>query len=103
MQDRFLSAVGLAKRSGKAVFGTEMVRDSAKAKKACLIILASDISDGTRKEILDTAVFYETEYIISCYTMAQLSSAMGLLRNVSSLAVTDKNIAILIKNSITKM
>ena len=103
MQDRFLSAIGLAKCSGKAVCGTEMVRDSVKRKKAHLIVLASDVSDGTRKEILDTAVFYEAEYIISCYTMAQLSSAMGLLRNVSSLAVTDKNIAILIKNSITKM
>ena len=103
MQDKFLMAVGLAKRAGHAVFGTEQVRDSAKAGKAKLIIVASDVSENTRKEITDTAAFYKTECIISCYTMAQLSSAAGMLRSTSSVAVTDENMTVLIKNSITKM
>ena len=104
MQDKFLMAIGLAKRSGHAVFGTEQVRDSAKAGKARLIIVASDVSDNTKKEITDTASFYETECILSCYTMAQLSSAAGLLRSTSSVAITDENITVLVKNSInTKM
>lgn len=104
MQDKFLMAVGLAKRSGNAVFGTEQVRNSAKAGKAKLIIVASDVSDNTRKEISDTAAFYKTECIMSCYTMAQISNAAGLMRNTSSIAVTDGNMTVLFKNSInTKM
>ena len=104
MQDKFLSAVGLARRAGHAVFGTELVRSSAKAGKAKIIIVASDVSENTKKEITDTAAFYKTECIISCYTMAQLSTAAGLMRNTSSVAITDENMTVLIKKSInTKM
>ena len=103
MQDKFLSALGLAKRAGGAVFGTEEVRNAAKHGKAKLIIIASDSSDNTKKEISDTARFYETEYIISRYTMAELSDAAGLLRNTSSAALTDENLTVLVKNAITKM
>ena len=104
MQDKFLMALGLAKRAGYLVLGTEQVRDSAKCGKAKLIIIASDVSENTRKEITDTANFYKTEYITPCYTMAQLSVAVGVLRSVSSVAVTDGNMTVLVKNSInTKM
>ena len=99
MQDKFLSAIGLAKRAGAAVFGTEMVRNSAKSSKAKLIIVASDVSENTRKEIADTATYYKTECIFSHYTMAELSKAAGLLRNTSSVAITDLNMTVLIKNS----
>ncbi len=100
MQDKFLSAIGLAKRAGGAVFGTEMVRDCAKSGKAKLIIVASDVSKNTLKEITDTAAFYNTECIISHYTMAEISSAAGLLRNTSSIALKDENLTVLVKNSL---
>lgn len=104
MQDKLLLAIGLAKRAGQAVFGTEMVRTSAKSGKAKLIIIASDVSENTRKEISDTASFYKTECFASPYTMSELSAAAGLLRSTSSVAITDQNLAVLVKNSInTKM
>ena len=104
MQDKFLSAIGLARRAGAAALGTEQVRDSAKSGKAKLIIVASDVSENTKKEITDTATFYKTEYIISHYTMAELSSAVGLMRSTSSVAILDSNLTVLIKNSLnTKM
>jgi len=104
MHDKFLSAIGLARRARAAVFGTEPVRDSAKKGLAKLIIVASDVSDNTRKEITDTAAFYKTECILSHYTMAEISSAAGILRSTSSLAVTDENMTVLVKNSLnTKM
>ena len=103
MQDKFLSALGLAKRSGKAVFGTEQVRDCAKSGKAKFIIVASDVSENTKKEISDTAAYYKTECIISHYTMKEMSDAVGLMRNISSMALTDDNITILVKSANTKM
>lgn len=100
MQDKFLSAIGLAKRAGGAVFGTEMVRSSAKKGLAKLIIVAKDVSKSTLKEITDTATFYNTEFIISNYTMTELSSASGLLRSTSSVALLDENLTVLVKNSL---
>ena len=100
MQDKFLSAIGLAKRAGGAVFGTEMVRNSAKKGLAKLIIVAKDVSKSTLKEITDTATFYNTEFIISNYTMTELSSASGLLRSTSSVALLDENLTVLVKNSL---
>ena len=99
MQDKFLSAIGLARRAGAIAMGTAEVRDSAKKGKAKLIIVASDVSENTKKEITDTATFYQVEYIISHYTMAELSNAVGLMRSTSSVAVTDSNLTLLIKNS----
>lgn len=104
MQDKFLSAIGLARRAGALALGTEQVRDSAKKGLAKIIIVASDVSENTKKEITDTALFYKTDCIISHYTMAELSTAVGLMRSTSSVAVTDENMTVLIKNSLnTKM
>lgn len=103
MQDKFLLSLGLAKRAGQAVFGTEQVRDCAKSGKAKLIIVASDVSENTKKEILDTATYYKTECIISHCTMKELSDAVGLMRNISSIALLDRNITILVKSANTKM
>lgn len=103
MQDKFLSALGLAKRAGGAIFGTDMVRDSAKRGRAKLIIIASDASENTKKEITDTAAFYNTECIISHYTMAELSQAGGLMRQSSSVAIADENLTVLVKNSLKPM
>ena len=99
MQDKFLSAIGLARRAGAIALGTAEVRDSMKNGKAKLVIVASDVSENTKKEITDTAAFYKKEYIISHYTMAELSNAVGLMRNTSSVAITDSNLTVLIKNS----
>ncbi len=104
MQDKALMAIGLAKRAGQAVFGTELVRSCAKSGKAKLIIIAADASENTKKEISDTAEFYKVRYTVSSYTMAQLSGAAGLMRNSSSVAITDENLTVLIKNTMnTKM
>ena len=100
MQDKFLMAIGLAKRSGHAVFGTEQVRDSAKAGKARLIIVASDVSDNTRKEILDSCAFYKVEAVCVEETMSQLSSALGKLHSVACAALTDIGFKTLVKNSL---
>ena len=58
MQDKFLSAIGLARRAGAIALGTAEVRDSMKNGKAKLVIVASDVSENTKKEITDTAAFY---------------------------------------------
>ena len=100
MQNKFLSAIGLAKRAGKVVKGTDSVRDQMKKKRAVLTVIASDVSDNTKKEILDTSEYYGGETILVPYTMAELSHALGKDSLTACAAITDISFKTLIKNSL---
>ena len=51
--DRILSNLGLAKRSGKIVSGTEMVIEGLRNNTVYLVFLASDTEKNTTKRISD--------------------------------------------------
>jgi ribosomal protein L7Ae-like RNA K-turn-binding protein len=46
-----LRLLGLAARAGALVYGTDLVRRAAKARRVHLAIVASDISDNTREKL----------------------------------------------------
>jgi len=46
-----LRLLGLAARAGALVYGTDLVRRAARAKKIRVAIVASDISDNTREKL----------------------------------------------------
>ena len=100
MQSKFLSAIGLAKRAGKVVTGTDAVRDTMKKKRAETVVVASDVSDNTRKEIFDTAEYYGCEAFLVPYTMSELSHALGKISLTACAAITDISFKTLIKNSL---
>ena len=50
-QDKVLTLLGFCRKAGKLTVGTEKVTELAKSKKNCLIMLASDISEKTEKEL----------------------------------------------------
>ncbi len=97
MNDKFLSALGLSKKAGKAILGTELVRDALRRGKPKLVIIACDVSDATYKRLSGCAEYYGTEYIKVPYGMSSLSAACGLKKSVSAAAVTDVNFVKLIK------
>ena len=45
--------IGLARRAGAVTYGTEGTADSIKKRKACLVVIANDISERTKKDILN--------------------------------------------------
>lgn len=100
MQDKAKLALGLARKAGALETGTEPCREAARRKRACLILSASDISDNTKKRLKDCGEHYGVEYIDSSMTMDELSSAIGIKRLASAVAVTDKGLANLIKKAI---
>lgn len=99
-QDRVLSALGLAKRAGKTITGTEQVQDAVRANKACLVIAARDISENSRKKITNTCTHYSAE-LAEYATMELISAALGQKKLVSSVAITDNNFKILIKKQLS--
>lgn len=98
--DRVLSALGLAKRAGKIISGTEQVQDAVRAKKALIVIAARDISENSRKKITNTCTYYETE-LVEYATMELISAALGQKKLISSVAITDDNFRILIKKQLS--
>lgn len=100
MQNKFLSALGLARRAGKAVCGTDAVKDSVRKKRALLIVLACDVSQNTKKQINDTASYYGTQLLEVPYTMSELSDALGKLYSVACVAITDIGLKTLVINSL---
>lgn len=74
-----LNTLGLCKRAGKLITGFDpVVEELAKAKsKAAGIMLASDISAKTRKEILFQAEKYNVKTAELNATMDEVGSVIG--------------------------
>lgn len=89
MNDKFLLNLGLAHRAGKLRMGTENVRDSIKKCCAVQVFIARDVSENTKKEISDSANYYNTPCEVIPYTMNELSVCLGKDSLVSAVSLTD--------------
>ena len=56
-QDKILTLLGFCKKAGKLVAGTEKVTELIKKGVTCLVMLSSDISPKTEKELKSYAGF----------------------------------------------
>ncbi len=83
--------IGLARRAGRVVIGGDGVLSAVRSKKACLVILARDASDGTVKRITAKCESFGVP-IIKCGTKQSLGSITGR-GEAASIAVTDINFA----------
>ncbi len=74
--DKALGMLGLAKRAGKVVTGEFLCDKAIKNGQSRLIIIASDISDRSRKAVCDACRFYGVEYIEHA-TASELGNITG--------------------------
>ena len=58
MTDKALSMIGLATKAGKIASGEFAVESAVRKGKACLVIIASDASDNTKKSFNDMGAYY---------------------------------------------
>lgn len=90
-KDRILSLLGLATKSGKIVSGEFMVEKVVKANGAALVIVATDASDGSRKNYTDMCKFYHVP-IYFYATKETLGHCIGKEIR-ASVALTDEGFA----------
>lgn len=91
MNDKVLNLIGLAQKAGKVVSGEFMTEKAVKSGTACLVVLAQDASDNTKKKFSNMCEFYEVPLKIHA-VKDYLGHAMGKeLR--ASLAITDEGLA----------
>gem|GEM_PF-1840959 len=98
-QNKLGNTLGLAKKAGAIIAGTELVIDAVRKKKACHVFMCSDVSPGTSKKILDKTAFYQVPVTKLNLTMSELARYIGLLRLTAAVAITNKNFLKLINLS----
>lgn len=92
--ERFLRMLGLARRAGKTVLGTEMICEQMRAKKKPVLILVSSCaSDGTRRRLLHKSSFYSIPALTVEVSGETLGHLLGVARPLVAVAVTDAGFA----------
>ena len=92
--ERLLRFLGLARRAGKVVMGTDLVcRACRDRNKPFLVLLSSGVSPATEKKVKDKCSFYSVPLIQISATADEMGNALGKLGSIASVAVTDAHFA----------
>lgn len=91
MMDKLLSALGLCKKAGKLVEGSDAVRAAAEKNRLSLILTARDLSQGSRKKVELTAQKKNIAILTIPVDMDDLWRQLG--RRAGILGIADKGLA----------
>ena len=100
---RLMNGLGLCRKAGALICGTDMICTSlrdAKGKRPLLVLEASDTSEGTHKKINDKCSFYGVRAVRLQEGSEELARAVGKTGVLAAVAVTDENLAKLIEKSL---
>ncbi|MBQ2061086.1 MAG: ribosomal L7Ae/L30e/S12e/Gadd45 family protein [Oscillospiraceae bacterium] len=86
--EKILSMIGLAKKAGRAEIGEEPVGAAARAKKARLILLASDAAPSSQRRAASFAQAGSTVLLTIPADKERLGAALGRT-SVAMAAITD--------------
>ena len=91
MNNKILSLLGLATRSGNLVSGEYMTEKAVKGGRAFLVIVSSEASENTKKKFTNMCSFYKVPlYLYGA--REELGHCMGKAFR-ASVAVTDEGFA----------
>jgi len=93
---RQLKALGMCKRAGKLVSGTELVCEAVKKGRAVVVVTASGASPSSIKRVADKCAFYGVEHILVDTDTLSLGAAIGK-STAASAAITDRELSKLFK------
>ncbi|MBR5365043.1 MAG: ribosomal L7Ae/L30e/S12e/Gadd45 family protein [Clostridia bacterium] len=69
--------IGLCRAAGGVTTGSEAVLDEVRHGRAKFVLLASDASERTRKQITDKCKYYHVTLFDGTYTSAALAGMLG--------------------------
>lgn len=94
---KFAGLLGIAKKGGRVVAGTNLVTDAIRAGRAkgcpCAVFLACDASENTKKRVGNCCTYYEIPLYMSPLTGAELGSAIGRTGITAAVGITDMGLA----------
>ena len=86
-----LQLVGLARRAGRAVAGTQAVRDAGRRGELRLILVAGDVTENARRRVSGVLADPAVE-VVECATRQTLGRALGR-QGVAVVGITDTGLA----------
>ena len=93
---KFSGLLGIAKKAGKVVAGTNLVTDAIRKGSPktlpAAVFLAADASENTKKRVRNCCTYYEIPLHITALTTEALGQAIGKTGNVSAVGVTDRGL-----------
>ena len=96
-QKKFAGLLGIAKKAGRVIAGTNLVTDSIRAgsvsKCPQAVFLASDVSENTRKRVTNCCTYYEIPLYQIPLTIAEIGDAIGKSGSVSAVGITDAGLS----------
>ena len=98
---QLLFSIGLARKAGKLVSGTDFVCDAIRNKKIFLVVCSESVSDNTRKKISDCCAYYHTDLRFADVSKEALGKAIGKTFT-ACVGVADKNLSELISRNINR-
>ncbi|SDB90271.1 YlxQ family RNA-binding protein [Shouchella lonarensis] len=75
-ETRFLSLLGLAARARELVTGEELVLKDIRKNTVEIVLLSSDVSQGTKKKVMDKCTFYHIP-VYETYPREVIGRAIG--------------------------
>lgn len=91
MNSKVLSMLGLSRRAGATVIGTDLVTKALPSGKVKLVMYACDASANTEKKITDKCKFYKVKCIKLSYGGDEVAHAIGKQSTVSVVGLSDEN------------
>lgn len=100
-EGKIISLLGIAKKAGKTLSGTEMTVESVRKKKGlvCLILLASDASANTVKRITNTSQYYSIPLVRMSICKLEMAKIIGSVSEVSVIGILDEGFAAAMQKS----
>ena len=96
---QLLFSIGLARKAGKLLSGTESVCDGIRGGKIRLVIASCDVSENTKKRISDCCTHYGVSLSIAPADKETLGSAIGK-PFAACVGITDENLSKLISRNL---
>ncbi|GAB6088190.1 L7Ae/L30e/S12e/Gadd45 family ribosomal protein [Alkaliphilus crotonatoxidans] len=91
MKEKINNLLGLAMKSGQLISGEELCKKAVQNRQVCLVLVAEDASDNTKKLFRDKTRFYEIP--LRFYdTKENLGSSIGKLPR-AVIAIRDQGFA----------
>ncbi len=94
MNKRLISTVGLCRRAGKTVIGSDLVVKAVRGGECKIVLLASDASENTKKRITDKCATYKTRLVPIPLTAEELGLAVGKSNGVATVGITDESLSV---------
>ncbi len=99
-QKQLLFALGMCSKAGRLIFGTPMILEALRGKRQpFLVVCANDNSPATAKRLQDKCGSYGVERADAMIGGAQLAHAVGKTGHLAAVAVTDENLARLVRGA----